>query len=57
MHETIRVPHAGACPIVFTLFYDRDWQGRELQLMKNDHCLVLFNQLGLFPQVFGQVKN
>ena len=41
LHETIRVSHAVACPIVFILFFDRDEQGGVLKVMKNDYFLVL----------------
>ena len=37
LHEIIRMLHAVACPIAFILFDDRNWQGRVLKLMKNDH--------------------
>ena len=40
LHEIIRVLNAVACPIIFVLFDDPDWQGRVLKIMKNDHFLV-----------------
>ena len=46
MHEIIRMPHLVACPIVFILFYDRDWQRGVFKVMN----------WVLFPKIFGQVK-
>ena len=40
LHLATRVPHLVACPTIFIWFYDRDWQGGVLKLMKNDHFLV-----------------
>ena len=56
LHETIRVLHLIACPIVFICFPNRDWQGRVLKIIKSDHFFSIFNCLGPFLQVFGQVK-
>ena len=42
LREKIRASHSVVCPIVFILFYDRDWQGGVLKLMKNDYFLVFF---------------
>ena len=36
-------------PIVFILFYDRDWDGRVFKLMKNDHFLVFLTVWCPFP--------
>ena len=36
-------------PIVFILFCDRDWDGRVLKLMKNDHFLVFLAVWCSFP--------
>ena len=33
-HETIQVKHVAACPIVFILFYNRDWEGGVLKLLR-----------------------
>ena len=35
LHEMIRVLHIVACPFIFILFDDPDWQGGVLKLMKN----------------------
>ena len=53
LHETIRVSYAVVCPIVFTLFYDRDVEEEVLKHMKNDHLLVFLAVWLLFPLVFG----
>ena len=34
LHETIQVPNAVLCPIVFILFYDQDWLGGVLKHTK-----------------------
>ena len=49
LHEMIKVSHLAASPVVFILFYDRDWQGGVLKLMKNDHFLVFLAVWVLFP--------
>ena len=33
LYEMITVLHSVACPVVFVLFHDRDWQGEVLKLM------------------------
>ena len=53
LHEMMRMLRIVACPIVFILFYGRDWQGGVFKLMKNDHLLNIFISFGLFPQVFS----
>ena len=55
-HEMIRVLHLVSCPIVFILFYDQDWQGGVLKLMKNDHFLVFLTVWVSFSKIFGQVR-
>ena len=40
LHETIRVSHVVALPIVFILFYDRDGQGVVFKVVTNDNFLV-----------------
>ena len=40
LHEMIRVLHVVACPIIFILFDDPDWQRGVLKLTKNDNLLV-----------------
>ena len=37
LHEMIRVLLLVACPILFILFYEQDWQGGVFKVMKNDH--------------------
>ena len=37
LHEMIRLLHAVACSIVFSLFYEESWPGVVLQVMKNGH--------------------
>ena len=48
--------HGVWCPIVFSLFYDRDGHGGVFKVMKNDHFFSIFSRFGLFPQVFSQVN-
>ena len=57
LHEMIKVPHLVASPIVFILFYDRDWQGGVLKLMKNDHFLVFLAVWVLFPMFLGRLRS
>ena len=38
--------------LFFFFFYDRDWQGGVLKLMKYHHFFSIFSRFGLFPQVF-----
>ena len=56
LHETIRVLYAVVCPIVFTLFYNRDVEEKVLKHMKNYNLLVFLAVWVLFPLDFGQVK-
>ena len=53
LHETIRVSHVVAGPIVFILFYDRDGQGGVFNVMKNDHLLIFLAVWVLFPKFLG----
>ena len=41
LHAMIRLLHAVACPILFILFYEQDWQGGVFKVMKNDYFFVL----------------
>ena len=52
LHEMIRARHVVAYPIVYILFYDREWLGGEFQFMKNNHFLIFFCRLGLFALSF-----
>ena len=45
-----------ACPIVFILFYEQDWQGAVFKVMKNDRFLVLLLVLGLLAQISEEVN-
>ena len=49
LNEIITVLDLVACPIIFVLFSDRDWQGGMLKVMKNDHFLVLLAVWVLSP--------
>ena len=51
----IRVLHIVACPIIFILFDDPDWQGGALKLMKNDHFLVFSVVWVPFPKFLGSL--
>ena len=53
LHRIIRVPHVVAPPIVFILFYGRDWKGCLFKVRKNDHFFNSFIIFLLLPQVFG----
>ena len=53
----IRVLHVVACPVVFVLFDDQDWLGRELQIMKNYHFLVFLDILVLFLTILGSIMS
>ena len=35
--EMINVLHGVVCSIAFIYFYDRDWEGGVLEVMKNGH--------------------
>ena len=52
----IRMSRLVACPIVFILFYDRDWQGGVIKVMKKDHFLVFLPVCVLFPNVLGWLR-
>ena len=54
-HETIRVSHAVACPIVFILFCVRDWQRGVFRVMKNNHLLIIL-AVWVISHAFGQVR-
>ena len=54
LHGIIRVLHAVACPVVFALFDDPDWQERVLQIMKNEHFLVFLAVLVLLRKFLGR---
>ena len=54
LHKIIRVLHAVACPVVFALFDDLDWQERVLQSMKNEHFLVFLAVLVLLRKFLGR---
>ena len=56
LHEMIRVPHLVACPIIFILFDNQDWQEGVLKLMKNDHFLVFLAVWGFFPKFLGTLR-
>ena len=52
----IRMSRLVACPIVFILFYDRDWQGGIIKVMKKDHFLVFLPVCVLFPKCLGRLR-
>ena len=56
-HEMLIVIHVVACPIIFILFDDPDWQEGVLKLMKNDHFLVFLAVWILFPKVLGRLSS
>ena len=56
LYKIIRVSNVGACPIIFILFYERNWQGGVLTVMKKWSFISPFSRLGHFPKGFGQVK-
>ena len=53
----IIVPHVVACPIVFILFDDREWQGGVLKHKKNVHFLVLLIVWVIFPKFLGKLMS
>ena len=50
------VSHIVACPIVFILFYERNWQGRVIKVMKNDDFFSVFSRLYSLGSVFRHVN-
>ena len=46
-----------ACPFVFILFNDRDWQGRVFKVMKKDRSLVFLAVWVLFPKSLGRLRS
>ena len=52
----IRVSHVMTFPILFILFYDRDWQGEVFKVMKKWLFFSVVSHLDPFPLVFGQIK-
>ena len=56
LHKIIRVPHVVAPPIVFVLFYGRDWKGYLFKVRKNDHFFNSFIIFLLLSQVFGHLN-
>ena len=52
----IRMSRLVACPIVFILFYDQDWQGGIIKVMKKDHFLVFLPVCVLFPKCLGRLR-
>ena len=57
LYQMIRVPFLVACPIVFILFHDQNWQERVFKVMKNDHFLVFLVVWVLFPMFLGRSKS
>ena len=51
--KIIRVSHIVACPVVFILFYGRDWQGGVFKVMKNDHFFKYFYQFCFLSPSFS----
>ena len=54
LHEIVSMSHVVACQIDFKLLCAQGQLGGVVKLTKNDY--FIFNHLGPFPQVFGQVK-
>ena len=52
LHEMIIMLPVVACPIIFILYDDREWQEKVLQIVKNDHFLVFL--IVFFLKFFGQ---
>ena len=57
LYQMTRVPYVVACPIVFILFHDRNWQERVFKAMKNDHFLVFLVVWVLFHMFLGRSKS
>ena len=55
LHKIIKISHAVACPIVFILFYDPDWQGGVLKHVKNGHIFDIFIRFCPFPKFLGRL--
>ena len=56
LHEMIRLLRVVAFPIVFILFYGRNWQEGVFKVMKNDHFFVFLAVWVLFPKFLGRLK-
>ena len=53
LHETIRVSHLVACPIVF-FCYGQGWERGVFKVRINDHLLVFVAVWVLFPKFLGR---
>ena len=57
LHEVIRALHVTACPVVFVLFDDPDWQRRALHIIKNDHFLVFLDVCVFSLKFLGSLRS
>ena len=57
LHKIIRLPQVVLCTIVFTLFYERDWQEGVFKVIKNDHLLVFLAVWCLIPKFLRRLRN
>ena len=56
LREMLRVLHANAYTILFILFYEQDWQGGVLKLIKNDHFSVFLAVWVFLPNFLGRLR-
>ena len=57
LHKIIRVSDGVAYPIVFILFYEKDWRGGVFKVFENNHLLMLLAVWVFFPKVLGRLMS
>ena len=55
LHKIKGFLHVVACPVVFILSYDPDWQGGVLKHVKNGHIFDIFIRFCPFPKFLGRL--
>ena len=53
----ITVKHVAACPVIFILLYDQNWQADVLKLTKNAHFLEVLAVWVLFSRFLGILRS